>query len=73
MNPTLTALLAAQRQADLIRSARRYHRSDGAPRTRRTDVLTGWARTARQSLSHHRLVAARTASTSSTSSAPCCA
>ena len=45
--PNLTAQLAAQRQADLIRTAHRYHRVDRAPRSRR-DSLTDWARGVRQ-------------------------
>ena len=73
MFPTITAQLAAQRQADLIHTARRYHRVDGVPRTRRTDPLAGWARSARQAWDHHRSVAPRTASTPPNSSTPCCA
>ena len=70
MFPTLTAQLAAQRQADLIHTAYRYHRVDRAPRSRRTDALTDWTRGARQKLSHHRSATAHTASTPPT---PCCA
>ena len=73
MFPTMTAQLAAQRQADLARTARRYHRVDSAARTRRTDPLTGWARSVRQSWDHHRPASPRTATTPSSSSTPCCA
>jgi len=73
MFPTMTAQLAAQRQADLVRTARRYHRVDSAPRTRRTDPLTGWARGVRQPWGHHRPAPPHTATTPSSSSTPCCA
>jgi hypothetical protein len=73
MFPNLTAELAAQRQADLVRTAGRYYRADDTPRTPGADALNAWARSIRQSLSHHRPVVARTASPQSGSSTPCCA
>lgn len=61
-HPTLMAMLAEQRQADLIREARRYRRIDSVPHTRSTGALPRWVSKARGALNPPKLVAGRPAS-----------
>ena len=72
-HPTLMAMLAEQRQADLIREARRYRRADSVPRTRYTGALTRWVSKARAALNRPKTVAGRPASAPSGSAVACCA
>ena len=84
-HPTLMAMLAEQRQADLIREARRYRqadlirearryrRADSVPRTRYTGAFTRWVSKAQAALNRPKTVAGRPSSTPSGSEVACCA
>ena len=72
-HPTLMAMLAKQRQANLIREARRYRRADSVPRSRYTQALTRWVSKARAALNPPKTVAGRRVSAPSGSAMACCA
>ena len=72
-HPALMAMLVEQRQADLIREARRYRRVDSVARTPYTRVLNRWVSKAHVALNPPKTVAGRPASAPSGSALACCA
>ena len=73
MNPTLNPLLAEQHPTDLVRTARQYRRVHSEPRSRGDGAPTRWISLAHAALNQAKMAAPRTASSSSSSSVPCCA
>jgi len=70
MNSNMDSLLAEQHQRDRIRTISHDRRGHSQPRTRGDGAPTRWVSLAHAALNQAKLAAPRTASASSSSSAP---
>jgi len=73
MNSNMNSLLAEQHQPDRIRTVSHDRRGHSEPRTRGDRAPTRWISLAHAALNQAKMAAPRTASASSSSSAPGCA
>jgi hypothetical protein len=73
MNSNMTSQLAQQHQPDRTRTASHDRRGHSQPHTRGDSAPTRWISLAHAALNQAKMAAPRTASASSSSSAPGCA
>lgn len=73
MNSNMNSILAQQHEPDRSRTASHDHRGHNEPRTRGGSMPTRWISLAHAALNQAKMAAPRTATTSSSSSAHCCA